>query len=68
MGQASPYKVIPSQNEIDVFMNTNYSHGGSPMNLTLTFAGYFYSKFYCNRPAASVDGATGEGRGCSLSG
>ena len=67
MGQASPYEVIPSQNEIDVFMNTNYSHGGSPMNLTFTFANYFYSKYYYGRLAASADDATDEDKGCSLS-
>ena len=25
------------------------------MNLTITFADYFYSKYYCGRSAASVD-------------
>ena len=67
MGQASPYEVIPSQNEIDVFMNTNYSHGGFPMNLSFTYANYFYSKYYCGRPTASADGVTDEDKGCSLS-
>ena len=66
-GTSFPYEVIPSQNEIDVFMNTNYSHGGSPTNLTFTFADYFYSKFYYSRPVASADGATDEDKGCSLS-
>ena len=37
------------------------------MNLTFTFANYFYSKFYCGRLAASVDGATNKDKGCSLS-
>jgi len=67
MGQASPYEVIPSQNEIDVFMNINYSHGGFPTNLSFTYADYFYSKFYYGRPAASANGATDEDKGCSLS-
>ena len=64
MGQASPYEVIPSQNETDVFMNTNYSHGGFPTNLTFTFADYFYSKFYYGHLA---NGAINEDKGCSLS-
>ena len=52
-----------------VFINTQkHLHGGSPMNLSFTYAKYFYSKYYCGRPVASADGATGEGRGCSLSG
>ena len=38
------------------------------MNLSFTCANYFYSKYYYGRPVASADGATGEGRGCSLSG
>ena len=67
MGQASPYEVIPSQNKIDVFMNTNYSHGGSPKNLNFTFPNYFCPKFYYGRPVASADGATDEDKGCSLS-
>ena len=68
MGQASPYKVIPSQNEIKVFTNTkNCSHGGSPTNLSLTFADYFYSKYYCGHPTASADSANDEDKGCSLS-
>ena len=37
----------------------NYSHGGSLANLTITFADYFYSKYYCGRSAASTD-AKGE--------
>ena len=45
-------------------MNTNCSHEGFPMSLSFTHANYFYSKFYYGRPAASTDGATGEGRGC----
>ena len=67
MGQASPYEVIPSQNEIDVFMNTNCSHGGFPMNLSFTYVDYFYSKFHCGRPVASADGTTDEDKGCSPS-
>ena len=67
MGQASPYEVIPSQNEIDVFMNTNYSHGGFPMNLSFTYANYFYSKFYCGRPAALADDTIDKDKGCLLS-
>ena len=67
MGQASPYKVIPSQNEIDVFMNTNYSHGAPPMKLTFTYTNYFYSKSYCGCLVAFADGAVDEDKGCSLS-
>ena len=48
-------------------MNTNYSHGGIPMNLSFTYANYFYSKFYCGRPAASADVTVDEDKGCSLS-
>ena len=67
MGQASPYEMIPSQNEIKVFMNTkNYSHGGSLTNLSFTYTDCFYSKFYCGRPAASADGTIDEDKGCSL--
>ena len=33
--------------------------GGSPTNLTITFADYFYSKYYCGCSAASSD-AKGE--------
>ena len=33
----------------------NYSHGGSPTNLMITFADYFYSKCYCGCSAASAD-------------
>ena len=32
---------------------------GLPANLTITFANYFYSKYYCGRLAASAD-AKGE--------
>ena len=67
MGQASPYEVIPSQNKIDVFMNTNCSHRGFPMNLSFTYADYFYSKFYYGCPVASADGVIDEDKGCSLS-
>ena len=67
MGQASPYEVIPSQNKIDVFMNTNCSHKGFPMNLSFTYADYFYSKYYCGHPVASADSANDEDKGCSLS-
>ena len=68
MGQASPYEVIPSQNEIKVFMNTNNcSHRGSPTNLSFTFADCFYPKFYYGRPTTSADGTTDEDKGCSLS-
>ena len=42
-------------------------HRGSPTNLFFTYAKYFYSNFYCGRPAASADGATGEDKSCSLS-
>ena len=48
-------------------MNTNCSHEGFPMNLTFTYANYFYSKFCYGRPAASADGATNEDKGCLLS-
>ena len=48
-------------------MNTNCSHGGSPTNLTFTFANYFYSKFYYGRPTTSADGTTDKDKGCSLS-
>ena len=49
-------------------MNTkNYSYGGSPMNLSFTYTDCFYSKFYCGRPATSVDGMVDEDKGCSLS-
>ena len=33
----------------------NYSHRGSPANLTITFADYFYSEYYCGRSMASAD-------------
>ena len=67
MGQASPYEVIPSQNEIKVFINTkNYSHGSFPTNLSFTYTNYFYSKNYCARPAASVDGSVDKDKGWSL--
>ena len=48
-------------------MNTNCSHGGFSMNLSFTYADYFYSKFYYGRPAASADGTTDEDKGCSFS-
>ena len=68
MGQASPYEVIPSQNEIDVFMNTkNCSHGGFPKNLTFTYTNYIYTKLYCGHPAASANGTADEDKGRSLS-
>ena len=68
MGQASPYEVIPSQNKIEVFMNTkNCSHGGFPTNLSFTYTDCFYSKFYYGRLAASADGSVDEDKGCSLS-
>ena len=38
------------------------------MNLSFTYAKYFYSNSYYGRPMASADYATGEGRGCSLFG
>ena len=47
-------------------MNTNYSHGGFPTNISLIYVDYFYSKYYCGRLAASADGATDEDKGCSL--
>ena len=66
MGQASPYEVIPSQNEIKVFMNTNNcSHRGSPTNLSFTFADYFNPKFYYGHPVASADGSIDKDKGCS---
>jgi len=37
----------------------NCSHGGSPVNLTITFVDYFYSKYYYGHSAASTD-AKGE--------
>ena len=48
-------------------MNTNCSHGGSPTNLTFTYADYFYSKFYYGRSVALADDATDEDKGRSLS-
>ena len=36
------------------------------MNLSFTYANYFYSKYYYGRPMASVDGTTDEDKGCSL--
>ena len=48
-------------------MQNNCSHGGSPTNLSFTFAECFCPKFYYGRPAASADGATDEDKGCSLS-
>ena len=38
-------------------------HTGAPLqNLTITFADYFYSKYYCGRSAASAN-AKGEATG-----
>ena len=52
--------MILSQNITDVFIDTkNCSHGGSPANLTITFADYFYSKYYYGHLVASAD-AKGE--------
>jgi len=60
--------VIPSQNEIEAFMNVkNCSHRGFPINLSFTYTDYFYSKFYYGRPVASADGTVDEDKGCSLS-
>ena len=60
--------MIPSQNEIEVFMNTkNCSHGGFPMNLSFTYTDCFYSKFYCDHPVASADGTVDEDKGYWLS-
>ena len=42
-------------------------HRGSPMNLSFTYAKYFYSNFYCGCSAASAIGSTGEDEGCSVS-
>ena len=68
MGQASLDEVIPSENEIKVFMNTNNcSHGDSPMNLSFTFADCFCPKFYYGCPTASADCVTDEDKGYSLS-
>ena len=36
------------------------------MNLSFTYADYFYSKFYYGRPVASADGAVDKDKGCSL--
>ena len=36
------------------------------MNLSFTCADYFYSKYYCDRPAASADGAVDKDKGYSL--
>ena len=48
--------MILSQSRTDVFIDTkNCSHGGSPTNLTIIFATYFYSECYCGRSAASAD-------------
>ena len=38
------------------------------MNPSFTYAKYFYFTYYCGYPTASAAGATGEGKGCSLSG
>ena len=49
-------------------MNTkNYSHGGSPTNLSFTFTNGFYSKFYYGRQAALADDATDKDKGSLLS-
>ena len=48
-------------------MNTNCSHKGFPMNLSFTYADYFYSKYYRGHPTASADSANDEDKGCSLS-
>ena len=37
------------------------------MNLSFTYANYFYSKYFCGRLAASADGVTDEDKACSLS-
>ena len=37
------------------------------MNLSFSYAKYFYSNFYYGRPVASADGSTGEDGGCSVS-
>ena len=48
--------MILSQNRTDVFIDTKKcSHRGSPTNLTITFADYFYSKCYCGRSMASAN-------------
>ena len=47
-------------------MNTNSSHRGFPMNLTFTYAHYFYSQFYCGHLAASANDTTNKDKGCSL--
>ena len=68
MGQASPNKVIHHKNKVTVFMDTQNAYiGGSPMNLSFTYAKYFYSNFYCGGSAASATGSTGEDEGCSVS-
>ena len=52
--------MILSQSGTDTFIDTkNCSHGGSPTNLTVTFADYFYSKYYCGYSVAVSD-AKGE--------
>ena len=67
-GTSFPLQVIPSQNKIEVFTNVkNYSHGGTPTNLSFTCTDCFYSKSYCGRPAASADGTIDEDKGSSLS-
>ena len=40
---------------------------GLPTNLSFTFTNRFYSKNYCGRPTASVDGTVDKDKGCSLS-
>ena len=37
------------------------------MNISFTYAKYFYSNFYCGCLTASADGATEEDKGCSPS-
>ena len=52
--------MILLQNRTDIFIDTkNCSHGGSPTNLTIIFADYFYSKYYCGRSIALAN-AKGE--------
>ena len=34
------------------------------MNLSFTYADYFYSKFYYGHPTASADGLVDEDKGC----
>ena len=44
---------------IHVYTKTFYT-GDSPMNLSFTYAKYFYSNFYYGCPTASATGSTGE--------